>query len=70
MLGKYDKIYCLANNAGIMDMPDEAMNDGYNTQMQTNHLSHFLITEKLFLLLVNSAKEHGDAQIVPVLFVI
>lgn len=40
---KYTKIYCLCNNAGIMARPDEATVDGYDTQMQTNHLSHFLL---------------------------
>lgn len=40
---KYTMIYCLCNNAGIMARPDEATVDGYDTQMQTNHLSHFLL---------------------------
>lgn len=53
---KYQTIYCLANNAGIMRYPDEATVDGYDVQMQTNHLSHFLITAELFPLL----KAHGD----------
>jgi len=61
---KYDKIYCLSNNAGIMATPDEATKDGYDTQMQTNHLSHFLLTAKLFPLLRNGAKEYGDARVV------
>lgn len=61
---KYDTIYCLANNAGIMGTPDEATKDGFDTQMQTNHLSHFLITKELFPLLVNGMKKHGDARIV------
>merc|ERR1712060_232842 len=34
------------------------------TQMQTNHLSHFLLTAKLFPLLRNGAKEYGDARVV------
>lgn len=64
VLAKYDKIYCLANNAGIMATPDEATKDGYDTQMQTNHLSHFLLTAELFPLIVKGAKEYGDARIV------
>lgn len=62
--GKYDKLYCLSNNAGIMATPDKATKDGYDTQMQTNHLSHFLLTSKLFPLLVAGSKEFGDARIV------
>ena len=61
---KYAKIYCLANNAGIGVKPDEATVDGYDTQMQTNHLSHFLLTAELFPLLQAEAKESGDARIV------
>ena len=61
---KYDKLYCLANNAGIMATDDEATKDGYDTQMQTNHLSHFMLTAELFPLLEAEANEGGDARIV------
>ena len=61
---KYEKLYCLANNAGIMATPDEATVDGYDTQMQTNHLSHFLLTAELLPLLEKEAAEGGDARIV------
>ncbi|CAB9527086.1 Uncharacterized oxidoreductase C736.13 [Seminavis robusta] len=61
---KYTQLYCLSNNAGIMATPDEATKDGYDTQMQTNHLSHFLLTAELFPLLEAEAKANGDARIV------
>lgn len=61
---KYDKIYCLSNNAGIMATPDRATKDGYDEQMQTNHLSHFLLTADLYPLLEKEANETGDARIV------
>ena len=38
----------LANNAGIMAFPDERTKDGFDVQMQTNHLSHFLLTKLVF----------------------
>ena len=57
-------IYALINNAGIMAMPDEATIDGFDTQMQTNHLSHFLLTRELFPLLEKGAELHGEARIV------
>jgi NAD(P)-dependent dehydrogenase (short-subunit alcohol dehydrogenase family) len=57
-------IYGLLNNAGIMAMPDEATEDGFDTQMQTNHLSHFLLTKELYGLLEAGAERHGDARIV------
>lgn len=61
---RYESIYCLANNAGIMATPDEATVDGYDTQMQTNHLSHFLLTKELLPLLEVTALSLGDARIV------
>lgn len=61
---KYTSLYCLANNAGIMATPDEITSDGFDKQMQTNHLSHFLLTKELFPLLETCSKENGDARIV------
>jgi len=61
---KYTSIYCLSNNAGIMATPDEITGDGFDKQMQTNHLSHFLLTKELFPLLKATSKECGDARIV------
>jgi len=57
-------IYALINNAGIMAMPDAATEDGFDTQMQTNHLSHFLLTQQLMPLFNKAAEIHGDARIV------
>ena len=51
---KYDVIDVLVNNAGVMALKDEATADGYDIQMQTNVLSHFLITKDLFPLLKKS----------------
>ncbi|MDX2470061.1 MAG: SDR family NAD(P)-dependent oxidoreductase [SAR324 cluster bacterium] len=44
----------LINNAGVMALEDYATVDGYDVQMQTNVLSHFLITKRLFPLLQKS----------------
>jgi len=61
----YTEIYCLSNNAGIMAMDDTmTQSDGYEIQMQTNHLSHFLLTTELFPLLLAGSKKYGDARIV------
>ena len=38
----------LLNNAGIMAVPFEKTKDGFESQMGTNHLGHFLLTELLF----------------------
>ncbi len=51
---KYDVIDVLVNNAGVMALKDTATADGYDVQMQTNVISHFLITKELFPLLKKS----------------
>lgn len=54
----------LCNNAGVMGLPDRATNDGYDVQMQTNHLSHFLLTSLVWPRLEAAAKAHGEARVV------
>ena len=63
MLAKYATtgIHVLCCNAGIMAFPDEATKDGYDVQMQTNHLSHFLLTSLLLPLLEKAADKEGEA---------
>ena len=51
---RYEKLDVLVNNAGVMAMKDQATTDGYDVQMQTNVISHFLITKELFPLLRKS----------------
>ncbi|MFK7930943.1 MAG: SDR family NAD(P)-dependent oxidoreductase [Myxococcota bacterium] len=55
-----DVLDILCNNAGVMALPDQATADGYDVQIQTNCLSHFLLTRELFPLLEKSS----DARIV------
>ena len=54
----------MCNNAGVMALKDRATSDGYDVQMQTNHLSHFLLTKELFKALQRAAELRGDARIV------
>eukprot|EP00933_Yihiella_yeosuensis_P073922 TRINITY_DN8271_c0_g1_i1.p1 TRINITY_DN8271_c0_g1~~TRINITY_DN8271_c0_g1_i1.p1 ORF type:complete len:442 (+),score=86.64 TRINITY_DN8271_c0_g1_i1:145-1470(+) len=54
----------LVNNAGIMGFADYATDDGYDVQMQTNHLSHFLLTHELLPLLHVASKLRGEARVV------
>ncbi len=51
---KYTVIDVLVNNAGVMALQDQFTKDGYDVQMQTNVISHFLITKELFSLLQKS----------------
>ena len=46
----------LINNAGVMALADVATEDGFDIQMQTNHLSHFLLTQALFKSLTRAAE--------------
>tara|TARA_R110002050_G_scaffold163050_1_gene292987 strand:- start:1187 stop:1312 length:126 start_codon:yes stop_codon:yes gene_type:complete len=39
-----------------MGLEDVATVDGFDIQMQTNHLSHFLLTKELYPLLEKAAK--------------
>eukprot|EP01035_Chromulina_nebulosa_P032719 gene32719-43731_t len=54
----------LCNNAGVMALKDVATADGYDVQMQTNHLSHFLLSREVFPLLEKAAELRGEARIV------
>lgn len=54
----------LCNNAGIMGMPDTATMDGFDVQMQANHLSHFLLTHAVWPLLEKAGTMRGEARVV------
>ena len=54
----------LCNNAGVMALPDIATNDGFDVQMQSNHLSHFLLTSELWALLEAASTKRGEARVV------
>ena len=60
ILARYDRLDILCNNAGVMALKDAATRDGYCVQMQTNAISHFLLTKGLFGLL----RQSDDARIV------
>eukprot|EP00308_Calcidiscus_leptoporus_P025086 CAMPEP_0119369038 /NCGR_PEP_ID=MMETSP1334-20130426/15618_1 /TAXON_ID=127549 /ORGANISM="Calcidiscus leptoporus, Strain RCC1130" /LENGTH=339 /DNA_ID=CAMNT_0007385807 /DNA_START=27 /DNA_END=1046 /DNA_ORIENTATION=- len=59
-----DGLDVLCNNAGVMMMEKAATEDGLCSELQTNHLSHFLLTAELYPLLEAAANSRGDARIV------
>ena len=54
----------LVNNAGIMGVPDTRTVDGLDVQMQTNHLSHFLLSYLLMSSLELAANTRGESRVV------
>jgi len=67
-VGRYAEQYggldVLACNAGIMMMPDDRTEDGYDLQMQVDHLSHALLMTLLQPSLEAAAASRGEARIV------
>mmetsp|Transcript_9486 Transcript_9486/g.21759 ORF Transcript_9486/g.21759 Transcript_9486/m.21759 type:complete len:150 (+) Transcript_9486:856-1305(+) len=58
---KYTKLHYLVNNAGIAAQPYGLSKDGLEVQFQTNHLAHFLLTQQLWNMLVNTP---GQSRVV------
>ena len=46
--GRHGRLDRLINNAGIMAVPLHRTADGFESQMATNHLGHFVLTAKLW----------------------
>ena len=59
-----DGLDVLCNNAGVMALRDKATIDGFDIQMQTNHLSHFLLTKLCMSLLDKASHLRNEARIV------
>jgi len=51
---KYDRLDILVNNAGIMMVPYQTTEDGFESQMGTNHLGHFALTGLLYDLIIKT----------------
>lgn len=56
------KIHVLINNAGVMQSPYTESKDGFELQMATNHLAHFLLTN----LLLPQLRHTEEARIINV----
>ena len=51
-------------NAGIMATRDKRTKDGFDIQMQTNQLSHFLLSSLVWKSLVKASEARGEARLV------
>jgi NAD(P)-dependent dehydrogenase (short-subunit alcohol dehydrogenase family) len=58
---EYDAIDVLCNNAGVMAIPRQETEDGFEKQLGVNHLGHFALTGRLLELLL---KNENDSRIV------
>ena len=63
---RFERLYALVMNAGVMALADKPTKDGFDVTMQTNHLGHFLLCSELFPLIKAGCREYGDARIVTV----
>lgn len=50
-----DALHGLVNNAGVMNTPQGRTKDGFEVQLGTNHLGHYLLTELLLDALARAA---------------
>jgi NAD(P)-dependent dehydrogenase (short-subunit alcohol dehydrogenase family) len=64
IVAEFGGLDALINNAGVMAVPDQRTLDGHDVQMQTNHLSHFLLTKLLLPSLQSAAAVRGEARVV------
>lgn len=56
-------LHGLVNNAGIMGTPFEMTKDGHEAQWQTNYLAHWLLTQRLLPLMLQTAKTLSPSSV-------
>ncbi len=63
----YDAVDLLLNNAGVMAVPRQTTEDGFELQLGVNHLGHFALTGRLLDLVLAADGPRGDgARVVAV----
>jgi NAD(P)-dependent dehydrogenase (short-subunit alcohol dehydrogenase family) len=63
-LAQHSRLNILICNAGIMACPEGTTADGFETQLGTNHLSHFLLIQLLLPTLVKSTTKDFESRVV------
>jgi NAD(P)-dependent dehydrogenase (short-subunit alcohol dehydrogenase family) len=60
---KYSQVDVLINNAGVMALPEREITvDGFEMQIGTNHIGHFLLTSLIFPLLAQNGRVVNHAS--------
>jgi len=65
-LESYQRLDVLINNAGAMFVKRKLSQDGFEMTFAVNHLSHFLLTNLLLQLILDTANFQGEARIINV----
>ncbi|KAF2994325.1 hypothetical protein E8E14_001920 [Neopestalotiopsis sp. 37M] len=65
-ISKESRLDVLMANAGVMALPPGLTKDGYELHFGINHVAHALLIRILLPLLQKTAKEHGEARILPI----
>lgn len=63
---KYERLDVLLNNAGAVFSEYQPSVDGYEMTFALNHISYYLLTHLLLDILIQTAKEQGEARIINV----
>ncbi|ROW09249.1 hypothetical protein VPNG_05858 [Cytospora leucostoma] len=66
VLAQESRLDVLMANAGVMALPPGLTSDGYEVHFGINHVAHALWIRKLLPLLQKTAREHGEARIIPI----
>ena len=62
----HERLDVLVNNAGVMAIPRQLTEDGFELQLATNHLGHFALTGLLLGRMLTSANAGAPSRIVNV----
>jgi NAD(P)-dependent dehydrogenase (short-subunit alcohol dehydrogenase family) len=60
---KETRLHSLILNAGIMAVPYELTQDGFESQMQVNYFAHWLLTHHLLSVLLSTARSDGPGSV-------
>ncbi len=63
---RFDKLDVLINNAGVYQSKRELTPDGLEVTFAVNHMAPFILTNLLFELLKETAKQTGEARVITV----